>query len=231
MEKQGVYCVKKIGYPLIFITLLLTWSGCGEDTHIDQNQAARVDNVKLNYYEIDQNRWQVEIQVIFSQPPISLQLIEDEVVLSRKKKKVKWEQVGNIVTIYLNFGKLLYIPTYELYFTLNWNTGRKQIDTILKPPANIATKIPDKPNIPNASFVSVTPTSGGNLAANGSISITFDNNPGDVTVSAGSVTTSGKTRTISAPAGGFPVGAITINIVWTNGDGFHDLTYNVVAAD
>ena len=84
---------------------------------------------------------------------------------------------------------------------------------------------------PDAAFVSATPASG-DLAANGSINVTFDNNPGTVTPSAGTVSGSGKSRTISAPAGGFPIGALALNLTWENGgaDG-HTLNYNVVAAD
>ena len=89
----------------------------------------------------------------------------------------------------------------------------------------------DEPDVPDAAFVSASPADG-DLAANGSISVTFDNNPGDVSVTGGgTVTTSGKTRTISPPAAGYPTGALTITVTWTNGDGSHDLTYNVVAAD
>ncbi|MCG9129977.1 Ig-like domain-containing protein [Candidatus Poribacteria bacterium] len=78
-----------------------------------------------------------------------------------------------------------------------------------------------------AAFVSASPASG-DLAANGSISVTFDNNPGDVTASAGTVAGSGKSRTISGP---FDVGALALNLTWTNGDGSHTLNYNIVAAD
>ena len=89
----------------------------------------------------------------------------------------------------------------------------------------------DEPVTPDAAFVSASPADG-DLAANGSISITFDNNPGDVSVTGGgTATTSGKTRTISPPAAGYPTGALTITVTWTNGDGSHDLTYNIVAAD
>ncbi|MCG9131302.1 Ig-like domain-containing protein [Candidatus Poribacteria bacterium] len=80
----------------------------------------------------------------------------------------------------------------------------------------------------DAAFSSATPASGGDLAANGSISVTFDNDPGDVTVSAGTVTPSGKTRTITGP---FTPGALTLTISWTNGGGSHTLTYNVTAPD
>ena len=80
---------------------------------------------------------------------------------------------------------------------------------------------------PAAAFVSASPASG-DLAANGSINVTFDNNPGDVTVSAGTVAGSGKSRVINGP---FTPGALALNITWTNGDGSHTLNYTVVAAD
>lgn len=82
---------------------------------------------------------------------------------------------------------------------------------------------PDEPE--DAAFVSASPADG-ELAANGSISVTFDNNPGDVTTSEGAVSGSGKSRTISGP---FTTGAITLT--WTNGDGSHTLNYTIVAAD
>ena len=89
----------------------------------------------------------------------------------------------------------------------------------------------DEPATPDAAFVSSTPEDGGSLASNSSISITFDNNPGDVTVSAGTVSTSGKTRTISPPADGFTVGALALTISWTNGDDEKTLNFTVTAAD
>jgi hypothetical protein len=89
----------------------------------------------------------------------------------------------------------------------------------------------DEPETPDAAFVSASPADG-DLAANGSISVTFDNNPGDVSVTGGgTASTAGKTRTISPPADGYPTGDLTITVTWTNGDGSQDLTYNIVAAD
>ena len=85
----------------------------------------------------------------------------------------------------------------------------------------------EDPEPTDAAFVSATPASG-DLAANGSISVTFDNNPGDVTASAGTVTGSGKSRTINGP---FTAGALALNLTWTNGDGSHTLNYTIVAAD
>ena len=79
----------------------------------------------------------------------------------------------------------------------------------------------------DAAFSSAAPASG-DLAANGSITVTFDNDPGDVTASAGTVSGAGKTRTIAGP---FTPGALSLTITWTNGDGSHTLTYNVTAPD
>ena len=50
-----------------------------------------------------------------------------------------------------------------------------------------------------AAFVSANPPTGGEIAANGSITVTFDNSPADVTASAGTVTVAGKTATIAGP--------------------------------
>ncbi len=81
---------------------------------------------------------------------------------------------------------------------------------------------------PAASFSSATPASG-DLASNGTITVTFDNDPGDVTASpAGTVAGSGKSRTISGP---FPEGALALTLSWTNGDGSHTLNYTVTAPD
>ncbi len=84
---------------------------------------------------------------------------------------------------------------------------------------------------PDAAFESADPASG-DLASNGSIKVTFTENPGTVTPSAGTASGSGKTRTIAAPADGFPIGALALNLTWENGgaDG-HTLNYNIVAAD
>ena len=81
--------------------------------------------------------------------------------------------------------------------------------------------------IPAAVFVSATPASG-NIKENDSITITFDNDPGDVTVSSGTVSGSGNSRTISGP---FSVGSLTLTISWTYGNGSYTLNYNVMAED
>lgn len=84
-----------------------------------------------------------------------------------------------------------------------------------------------EPDTPDAAFASATPASG-DIAANGTITVTFDNDPGDVTASAGTVAGSGKSRTISGP---FTPGALSLTLTWTNGDGSHTLSYNVTAPD
>ena len=90
----------------------------------------------------------------------------------------------------------------------------------------------DETETPDAAFESATPADGP-LAANDSITVKFDENPGEVTVTGGgTVSTTGKTRTISPPDAGYDAGTtITITVSWTNGDGSQDLTYTIIEAD
>ena len=81
---------------------------------------------------------------------------------------------------------------------------------------------------PDAEFQSADPADGGEVPSNGSIKVTFTENPGDLTVSAGTASGTGKTRTITGP---FDVGALALTIEWTNGDGSTTLNYTVAAAD
>ena len=76
-----------------------------------------------------------------------------------------------------------------------------------------------------ANFISATPP-GGRIAANGTITVTFDNAPADVTVSAGTVTVAGKTATIAGP---FTPGPFALTITWA--DGSQALNYTVIAPD
>ena len=76
-----------------------------------------------------------------------------------------------------------------------------------------------------ANFVSATPP-GGEIAANGMITVTFDNALTDVTVSAGTVTVAGKTATIAGP---FTPGPLALTITWTNGT--QALNYTVTSPD
>lgn len=79
-----------------------------------------------------------------------------------------------------------------------------------------------------AEFSSANPASGGTIAANATITLTFSSDPGEVTVSPGSAAGSGKNRTVTGP---FPEGALTLSVSWTNGDGSTTLNYTVAAAD
>ena len=77
----------------------------------------------------------------------------------------------------------------------------------------------------DATFVEADPASG-DLPEHGRITVTFDNDPGDVAVGPeGIVTGFGETRTIAGP---FTPGALELTLVWTNGGGSHTLIYNVI---
>ena len=64
-------------------------------------------------------------------------------------------------------------------------------------------------------FVSATPPDG-EIAANGTITVTFDNKPVDVTISHGdgTITVSGKTATIHGP---FTPGSLELTLTWADG--------------
>ena len=70
-------------------------------------------------------------------------------------------------------------------------------------------------------FVSAKPPDG-SISSNGSITVTFDNAPAAVTVSAGTVTVAGKIVTIAGP---FPLGPLALKITWA--DGTQVLNYKV----
>ena len=78
-----------------------------------------------------------------------------------------------------------------------------------------------------ANFVSATPP-GGDIAANGTITVTFDNTPTDLTISRGkgTVTVVGKTATIAGP---FTLGPLALTITWANGT--QALNYTVTSPD
>ena len=79
---------------------------------------------------------------------------------------------------------------------------------------------------PTAFVVSANPPNGSEIAANSRITVTFDNAPADVTVSAGVAFPAGKTVTINGP---FTPGALSLTITWA--DGSQTLTYTVTAPD
>ena len=77
-----------------------------------------------------------------------------------------------------------------------------------------------------AAFVSANPPAGSTIAANASITLTFDNAPADVTVSPGTAAPSGKNVTVSGP---FTPGPLSLAVSWA--DGSTTLTYTVTAPD
>jgi hypothetical protein len=75
---------------------------------------------------------------------------------------------------------------------------------------------------PPVVFVSADPVIDSQLDVNGTITLTFDNTPEDVTVNTGVATTTDETVTITGP---FDPGAIALTITWK--DGTQTLTYTV----
>ena len=71
-----------------------------------------------------------------------------------------------------------------------------------------------------ANFVSAVPP-GGEIAANGTVTVTFDNPPVDATVNKGVVTVAGKTATIAGP---FTPGPLPLTITWADGTQTFDFT-------
>lgn len=78
----------------------------------------------------------------------------------------------------------------------------------------------------NVAFVFAIPPSGSRLSSNASIVIHFDSDPGNVTVSVGSVSGAGTSRTIAGP---FPLGFLSLSVEWA-GDS-QTLAYAVVTSD
>ena len=74
-------------------------------------------------------------------------------------------------------------------------------------------------------FVRATPAAG-EIAANGTITVTFDNAPSAVMASTGTIKITGKTVAITGP---FTLGKLTLTITWA--DGTKVLNYKVTAPD
>ena len=81
---------------------------------------------------------------------------------------------------------------------------------------------------PGAEFFSAFPVIASRISTTATITINFSRDPGNVTVSSGTVTGFGQTRIVTGP---FPEGVLTLNIHWTNGDGFITLHYIIAAPD
>ena len=89
-----------------------------------------------------------------------------------------------------------------------------------------------EPEIDPVVFVSASPSIGSDIAANGTITLTFDSAPTDISVRAdadtgvGKTVITGKTVTIQGP---FALGALNLTVTWL--DGQATLTYTVTGAD
>ncbi|MDE0086739.1 MAG: SUMF1/EgtB/PvdO family nonheme iron enzyme [Candidatus Poribacteria bacterium] len=73
-----------------------------------------------------------------------------------------------------------------------------------------------------AQLLRANPTPGSIIEVNSTITVTFDKEPGNVTVNLGAVTASGTTGTITGP---FPQGQFTLKLTWDGGT--RNLTYTV----
>ena len=94
-----------------------------------------------------------------------------------------------------------------LALTVTWTDGTETLNYTIRPPVT---------------FVSASPASGAELVTNDTITITFDNEPDNVTVNTGTATTFNKAVTIKGP---FDPGDLTLTITWA--DGSQTLTYTI----
>ena len=199
---------------VIYCAISVFIVGCSEN----EEEATFIRAYPPNNSTIDSDE---VITVSFDNTPVTLNVE----VQGQRETSYFWELDGKILTVR---GNPAFRSGKEYVIIITWTTGRK----ILNYTVSIPQSRPEVVVIPDAALIASSPASGSKIVSNQSIAIKFDNNPGDVTVTGGgTVSTSGKTRTISPPAAGFPAGALTITVTWTNGDGSHNLTYNVVVAD
>ena len=98
-----------------------------------------------------------------------------------------------------------------LTLTVTWVDGTQTLNYTIRPPA---------------AFVSANPAANSELAVDDTITLTFDNPPEDVTVSARTAIIIGNRVRITGP---FDPGALALTIVWA--DGVQTLTYTVRVPD
>ena len=98
-----------------------------------------------------------------------------------------------------------------LTLTIAWTDGTQTLDYTIRTPA---------------AFVSANPAANSELTVDDTITLTFDNPPEDVTVSAGTVIIIGNRVRITGP---FDPGPLALTIVWA--DGVQTLTYIVRVPD
>ncbi len=94
-----------------------------------------------------------------------------------------------------------------LALTLTWNGGAQTLDYTIRTPA---------------AFISANPAVQSQLTVDDTITLTFDNPPEDVTVSAGTTTVTDKTVKIAGP---FDPGALILTVTWA--DGTQTLNYTI----
>ena len=99
----------------------------------------------------------------------------------------------------------------ELALTITWADGTEMLSYTVRP---------------LVAYLSVDPTVDSVLTVDGSIIVTFDNPPGDVTVNTGTATIDGNTATITGP---FTPGDLELIITWS--DGSLPFTYTVAEPD
>ena len=97
-----------------------------------------------------------------------------------------------------------------LELTVTWADGSETLDYTVRQPV---------------AFVSIEPTES-EIAVDGTITLTFDNPPEDVTVNEGDATITDNTVTITGP---FTPGALELTVTWT--DGSVEFTYTVAEPD
>ena len=90
---------------------------------------------------------------------------------------------------------------------------------------HLGESINPEPQPPSAFFVYAVPV-GGSIAVNEIITLTFDNEPADVSVSSGSAVVTGRTVSVSGP---FTPGPLTLTVTWA--DGVQTLKYTVNPLD
>ena len=98
-----------------------------------------------------------------------------------------------------------------LALTVTWADGSETLDYTVRQ---------------SVGYVSVEPTIASELAVDGTITLTFDNPPTDVTVNVGDATITDNTVTITGP---FTPGTLALKITWA--DGSVTLTYTVAEPD
>ena len=131
---------------MVSILLLVCLFGCNANRYIKPTEASRILEVKeAEMYELNDHSWEAEIEVVFSQPPVDLKIVE-LLINSESYEHFQWEQIDNIMMLYLTFSKTAPAESesstdssliYKVELTLNWSTGRKQVEMTLKPQRHI----------------------------------------------------------------------------------------------